>query len=201
MRGAPDFSYAQATSPTPTASASSGPLDHPDRVMTIVRPAIVFGPNVDNYIVRSFENNPFMPILDGVEEEFQLVHEDDVVSALIAPARREGAGAFNLAGDGTMTWRASAELVGQEDARDLAQEHEPPQRDDVEAARAPDRGPGRQPRLPPLPVGRLDREAQVDDGLAADATTPSRPSSSRCAPRAAPASEPSAVQRRPRPVA
>ena len=52
--------------------------------MTIVRPSIVFGPNVDNYIVRGFENNPFVPILDGVDEEFQLVHEDDVVSALLA---------------------------------------------------------------------------------------------------------------------
>ncbi len=52
--------------------------------MTIVRPSIVFGPSVDNYIVRAFQNNPFVPLLDGVDEEFQLVHEDDVVSALIA---------------------------------------------------------------------------------------------------------------------
>ena len=80
--------------------------------MTIVRPSIVFGPSVDNYIVRAFDNNPFVPILDGVDEEFQLVHEDDVVSALIALLDGKHAGAFNLAGDGLLTWGRAAELVG-----------------------------------------------------------------------------------------
>ena len=80
--------------------------------MTIVRPSIVFGPSVDNYIVRAFSNNPFMPLLDGVDEEFQLVHEDDVVSALIALLDGKHAGAFNLAGDGLLTWSRAAELVG-----------------------------------------------------------------------------------------
>ena len=80
--------------------------------MTIVRPSIVFGPSVDNYIVRAFGNNPFIPILDGVDEEFQLVHEDDVVSALIALLDGKHAGAFNLAGDGLLTWGRAAEMVG-----------------------------------------------------------------------------------------
>jgi UDP-glucose 4-epimerase len=48
----------------------------------------------------------------GVDQEFQLVHEDDVVSALIGLLDAKAGGAFNLAGDGTMTWRESAELVG-----------------------------------------------------------------------------------------
>ena len=80
--------------------------------MTIVRPSIVFGPSVDNYIVRAFQNNPFIPLLDGVDEEFQLVHEDDVVSALIALLDGKHEGAFNLAGDGLLTWSRAAELVG-----------------------------------------------------------------------------------------
>jgi len=32
---------------------------HPERVMTIVRPSIVFGPNVDNYISRTWKNSSF----------------------------------------------------------------------------------------------------------------------------------------------
>ncbi len=52
--------------------------------MTIVRPSIVFGPSVDNYISRTWQNSSFLPIPDGVDEEFQLIHEDDVVSALSA---------------------------------------------------------------------------------------------------------------------
>jgi UDP-glucose 4-epimerase len=80
--------------------------------MTIVRPCIVFGPNVDNYISRSWRNSSFFPIIDGVDQEFQLVHENDVVSALIGLLDAKAGGAFNLAGDGTMTWRESAEMVG-----------------------------------------------------------------------------------------
>ena len=34
---------------------------HPDRVMTIVRPCIVFGPSVDNYLVRLWTKAPFSP--------------------------------------------------------------------------------------------------------------------------------------------
>ena len=52
-----------------------------------------------------------IPVLDGEDEEFQLVHEDDVVSALIALVDAKEGGPFNLAGDGTMTWRQSAEMI------------------------------------------------------------------------------------------
>jgi UDP-glucose 4-epimerase len=85
---------------------------NPDRSMTIVRPCIVFGPNVDNYISRTWKNSAFLPILDGVDEDYQLVHEDDVVSAIIGLLDAKAGGAFNVAGDGTMTWGESAEMVG-----------------------------------------------------------------------------------------
>jgi UDP-glucose 4-epimerase len=111
VRGAPDFSYARhKTEADRLCQLWAGA--HPDRVMTIVRPCIVLGPNVDNYISRSWRNSSFFPIIDGVDQEFQLIHEDDVVSALIGLLDAKAGGAFNLAGDGTMTWRESAELVG-----------------------------------------------------------------------------------------
>jgi UDP-glucose 4-epimerase len=111
VRGAPDFPYARDKADSDRI-CQLWAAEHPDRVMTIVRPSIVFGPSVDNYIVRSFENGPFVPILDGVDEEFQLVHEDDVVTALLALLDGKVAGAFNLAGDGTMTWGRAAEMIG-----------------------------------------------------------------------------------------
>ncbi|HYU59230.1 MAG TPA: NAD-dependent epimerase/dehydratase family protein [Solirubrobacterales bacterium] len=110
VRGQPDFSYARDKAEADRL-CQLWAADHPDRVMTIVRPTIVFGPNVDNYISRSWEIS-FMPIMDGVEAELQLVHEDDVVSALTSLLDEKAAGAFNLTADGTMTWRESAELVG-----------------------------------------------------------------------------------------
>src|SRR5262245_52828159 len=111
VRGAPDFAYAKHKAEADRI-CQLWALEHPDAVMTIVRPSIVFGPNVDNYIVRAFTANPFVPILDGVDEEFQLVHEDDVVSALIALLDGKHSGAFNLAGDGLLTWSRAAEMVG-----------------------------------------------------------------------------------------
>jgi UDP-glucose 4-epimerase len=112
VRGQPDFSYARDKAEADRV-CQLWAADHPDRVMTIVRPTIVFGPNVDNYISRSFENSAFLPVMDGVEGSLQLVHEDDVVAALSGLLDAKEGGAFNLAGDGLMTYRESAELIGQ----------------------------------------------------------------------------------------
>jgi UDP-glucose 4-epimerase len=111
VRGQPDFSYARHKADADRSCQLWG-VEHPDRVISIVRPCIVFGPNVDNYISRTWENSAFLPILDGVDEEFQLVHEDDVVSAIIGLLDARAGGAFNVAGDGTLTWGESAELIG-----------------------------------------------------------------------------------------
>jgi UDP-glucose 4-epimerase len=111
VRGQPDFSYARHKADADRI-CQLWALENPDRVMTIVRPCIVFGPSVDNYISRTWKNSAFLPILDGVDEEYQLVHEDDVVSAIIGLLDAKAGGAFNVAGDGTMTWRESAEMVG-----------------------------------------------------------------------------------------
>ena len=112
VRGAPDFSYARDKAEADRV-CQIWRHEHPDSTITFVRPCIVIGPNVDNYIVKAWINGPFLPVLDGQDEEFQLVHEDDVVSALIALLDAKASGPFNLAGDGTMTWRQSGELIGQ----------------------------------------------------------------------------------------
>jgi UDP-glucose 4-epimerase len=111
VRGQPDFSYARDKAEADRV-CQLWAADHPDRVMTIVRPPIVLGPNVDNFISRSWEKSPFFPVMDGVEAEFQLVHEDDVVSTIIGLLDARGRGAFNVSADGRMTWRQSAELIG-----------------------------------------------------------------------------------------
>src|SRR5256714_13730329 len=87
-------------------------LRHPERVMTIVRPCIVFGPNVDNYIVRGLTKQPFFAEIGGSDVPVQFVHEDDVVEALIRLLEGRHEGAFNLAGDGLMTWGECADLIG-----------------------------------------------------------------------------------------
>jgi UDP-glucose 4-epimerase len=111
VRGQPDFSYARHKAEADRL-CQLWALEHSDRVMTIVRPSIVFGPNVDNYISRGWENSAFMPIMDGVDEEFQLVHENDVVGAISGLLDAKAGGAFNVAGDGTLRWGESARMIG-----------------------------------------------------------------------------------------
>jgi UDP-glucose 4-epimerase len=111
VRGAPDFSYARDKAESDRV-CQLWALEHPDRVMTIVRPTIVFGPGVDNFISRGWTKASFMPIADGVDEQFQLVHEDDTVTALMGLLDARAGGAFNVAADGTLTWRESAEMIG-----------------------------------------------------------------------------------------
>ena len=111
VRGQPDFSYARDKAEADRV-CQLWAAEHPDRVMTIVRPTIVFGPNVNNYISRSWENNAFFPVMDGVEADLQLVHEDDVVTAITSLLDAREGGAFNVAADGLMKWRESAELIG-----------------------------------------------------------------------------------------
>jgi UDP-glucose 4-epimerase len=111
VRGQPDFSYARHKADADRI-CQLWAAAHPERTMAIMRPCVVFGPNVDNFISRTWQHASFMPIIDGVEEEFQLVHEDDVVSAMIGLVDAKADGAFNVASDGTLKWRESAEMVG-----------------------------------------------------------------------------------------
>lgn len=111
VRGQPDFSYARDKAEADRV-CQLWAAAHPERVMTIVRPTIVFGPNVDNYISRAFADSAFMPVMDGAETQLQLVHEDDIVAAITGLVDAKEGGAFNVAADGLMTWREAAELVG-----------------------------------------------------------------------------------------
>ena len=107
VRGVAGFSYARDK----TESASSG-RTHPERVMTIVRPCIVFGPNVDNYLVRLWTKQPFTVDVGNLDNEIQFVHEDDVVEAVTGLLLGRHAGAYNVAGKGRMTLRECGELIG-----------------------------------------------------------------------------------------
>jgi UDP-glucose 4-epimerase len=87
-------------------------LRHPERTMTIVRPCIVLGPNVDNYLVRLWSKAPFQPDFGNLDRQLiQFVHEDDLVDALVGLLEGGRAGAYNVAGDGTMTMRECAERI------------------------------------------------------------------------------------------
>jgi UDP-glucose 4-epimerase len=111
VRGVADFSYARDKAESDRI-CQLWAARHPDRVMTIVRPCIVLGPNVDNYLVRLWTNQPFQVDLGNLDGPIQFVHEDDLVEALRRLLEGRHGGAFNVAGDGLMTYRECAEIAG-----------------------------------------------------------------------------------------
>lgn len=111
VRGVPDFEYARDKAECDRL-CQLWALRNPDRVMTIVRPCIVMGPNVDNYIVRLWTSQPFQADFGLPPVPLQFVHEDDVVEAIVRLLDGRHGGAFNVAGDGTATADELAEMIG-----------------------------------------------------------------------------------------
>jgi UDP-glucose 4-epimerase len=111
VRGVAGFEYARDKAESDRL-CQLWALQHPDRVMTIVRPCIVFGPSVDNYLVRLWTKQPFQADFGLPDPGIQFVHEDDVVSAVLALLDGRHAGAFNVAGDGVMPVEECASIVG-----------------------------------------------------------------------------------------
>ena len=76
----------------------------------VLRPCIVAGPDAQ-MLVRQLPPKPLL--LPDPGTPFQLVHHDDVASALVAATKGEGTpGAYNLAGDGTITLSDLARATG-----------------------------------------------------------------------------------------
>ena len=110
VRGVARFSYARDKTESDRI-VQLWALQHPDTVTTIVRPCIVFGPNVDNYLLRLWTKQPFAVDAGNLDSHIQFVHEDDVVDAVSQLLIGRHAGQFNLAPDGLMTLRECAELL------------------------------------------------------------------------------------------
>jgi UDP-glucose 4-epimerase len=112
VRGVASFSYARDKTEADRI-CQLWAAKYPERTMTIVRPCIVFGPSVDNYLLRLWTKQPFQVDVGNLDNEFQFVHEEDVVAGVIRLLEGRHEGAFNVAGDGFMTLREMVELSGQ----------------------------------------------------------------------------------------
>ncbi|MGA2796769.1 MAG: NAD-dependent epimerase/dehydratase family protein [Thermoguttaceae bacterium] len=95
-RAGPQFSYA-AHKVELEAMLVRFAEEHPQIVVSCVRPCIVGGPHMDNYLRRLLFEMPIIVLLDGIDAAIQLVHEDDVSAAIHRILVREGKGVYNLA--------------------------------------------------------------------------------------------------------
>ena len=111
VRGTPDFSYARDKAEADRL-CQLWALRHPERTMTIVRPCIVFGEAVDNYVLALWLKSPFRADFGLPDPPMQFVHVDDVADALIRLLDGRHAGAYNVTGDGYLSVAEAADMIG-----------------------------------------------------------------------------------------
>lgn len=85
--------------------------DHPEVTVTVFRPAIVFGANVDNAWSHQLEA-PLLMGIRGFSPPIQFVHEDDVASALDFAVFADLDGPYNLAAEGWLEADEALSIIG-----------------------------------------------------------------------------------------
>lgn len=83
----------------------------PGMMLTILRFAAILGPTVDTPWVR-FLRQPRAPTLLGFDPVMQVVHEDDVVAALVHALHNDVPGVFNVAAEDAMPLSKIRGLAG-----------------------------------------------------------------------------------------
>jgi nucleoside-diphosphate-sugar epimerase len=106
LRANEDFSYAIHKLETERLIEAFR-AQHADIVVTVFRVATVFGPSVENFVSRLLEA-PRVTTVRGYEPPLQLVHEDDVASAIALAVRDDLDGVYNVASDG---WLSGEEVI------------------------------------------------------------------------------------------
>jgi len=71
--------------------------ENEDIAVSWVRPCLIGGPKMENYVKRFIFGMPFMVLIDGYDTPMQFVHEEDVVAAIDTILRNNACGAFNVA--------------------------------------------------------------------------------------------------------
>lgn len=84
--------------------------DHPDMVVTILRPCFVVGPGFNNPLARHLQK-PIV-LLPVRTAPFQFVHEDDLMRVIELCLDKKIGGVFNVAGEGTMEFGDMVRKLG-----------------------------------------------------------------------------------------
>lgn len=84
---------------------------NPDRVVTVLRPATILGPTVNNFKTH-FLQNPLIPTVLGFDPLVQFVHETDVLRAFLITLREEHRGIFNIVARGVLPLGRAIRVLG-----------------------------------------------------------------------------------------
>jgi len=111
VRAHPSFQYAKEKTNI-DLMCQEWAREHPEVATSIIRPCVVYGPLVNNYLSRLLTDLPVATAIRDFNPPLQFVHEDDVAGAIIAIIERGAAGAFNIAPPDTITIREAIEISG-----------------------------------------------------------------------------------------
>jgi UDP-glucose 4-epimerase len=85
--------------------------DNPHVTLSLLRFCNVVGPDITTPLTKALRL-PLVPKVAGYDPRFQLVHEDDVVAALLFAIDNEVPGIYNVAGDGQIPWSETMAIAG-----------------------------------------------------------------------------------------
>lgn len=110
LRGNPEFSYSDHKRQVEEMLARAR-QEHSRLRQLVFRPGTVLGARTDNQITRLFDK-PWVLGVRGRETPFVFIWDEDVVSCIVRGSVEQRAGIYNLAGDGTVSLRGIARLLG-----------------------------------------------------------------------------------------
>lgn len=85
--------------------------DHPKNCVTLLRPATILGPTVNNF-KTNFLQHPILPTVMGFDPLLQFVHEHDVMRAFLKVIAENHPGVFNIAAKGVLPLSRTIRILG-----------------------------------------------------------------------------------------
>lgn len=111
IRRHPDYTYASDKYEIEKTACSLA-TRHPSLAVALVRPCIIYGPCVDNYLSRFILRLPFIPGVGGARPQMQFVFEEDAVEVFRRVTLGERSGVFHAVGDGLVGLDEIASMAG-----------------------------------------------------------------------------------------
>lgn len=85
--------------------------EHPKTCVTLLRPATILGPTVNNFKTH-FLQNTFVPTVLGFDPLIQFVHETDVMNAFLKVIHENHPGIYNIVARGVLPLSRAIQILG-----------------------------------------------------------------------------------------
>ncbi|MGM0402648.1 MAG: NAD-dependent epimerase/dehydratase family protein [Thermodesulfobacteriota bacterium] len=109
LRGNDDMTYAKNKKEIEWM-ISDFSRDNPSIHMSVVRPCIVIGPEIQNPIAEHLRKK--LVVIPANTSPWQFVHEDDLIAIMTLLLEKRMAGIFNVAAEGALTFNEMIRMLG-----------------------------------------------------------------------------------------